>query len=157
MPVLAFGTKCASILLHVWTLLVEFGVLKRLETQEVLERVAKRAQTRQELVVNDRIGQHSLLDHLLELVVLTELLIIVVGHNHGVLLLGELENGRILLILELGRHTCWRVVQDATFHHALELLAWINTAENEIRICGRTGDCHGSRVSVQATWKAASR
>lgn len=133
MPVLALGTERAPVFLHVRTLLVELGVLEWLEAQEVLERVAERAQTRQELVVDDGVGQHALVDDLFVLVVLAELFVVVVRDDHGVLLLGQLEYGRVLLMLELGGHSCGRVVQNAALDHALELLARIHSAQRQVR------------------------
>lgn len=88
MPVLALGSKRTPVLLHVRTLLVEFGVLKRLESEEILQRVSERTQRWQKLVVDDGIRQYALINDLLVLVVLVELLVAVVGDNNGVLLLG---------------------------------------------------------------------
>lgn len=88
MPVLALGSERTPVLLHVRTLLVEFGVLKRLESEEILQRVSERTQRWQKLVVDDGIRQYALINDLLVLVVLVELLVAVVGDNNGVLLLG---------------------------------------------------------------------
>lgn len=129
MPVLAFGTERASILLHIRTFLVELGVLERLEAKEILKCVTERTQARQELVVDDRIGQHTLVDHLLVLVVLAELFVVIVRDDHGVLFLGQLENGRVFLILELGGHASGRVVQDAALDHTFELFARVHTTQ----------------------------
>lgn len=134
MPVLAFGSERTPVLLHVRTLLVELGVLKRLESEEILQRVAERTQRGQELVVDDCIGQDALVNDLLVLVVLVELLVAVVGDNDGVLLLGELQDGRVLLVLVLAGRSSRRVVQDAAFRHALELFGRVRRWR---RRCGR--------------------
>lgn len=120
MPVLALGSERTPVLLHVRTLLVEFGVLKRLESKEILQRVSERTQRWQKLVVDDCIRQYALIDDLLVLVVLVELLVAVVGDDNGVLLLSELQYGRVLLVFVLAGRSSWRVVQDAAFRHAFQ-------------------------------------